>query len=399
MTDTVQELQPARANVHLRGAPAAGIPAQRAPQRPGLPSAPPWRRAWKTCAVTLLAWGVILVLHMLSIYHDTLAAPEPEPLSLTLLPLLPPFTVMAMVACALALAFERWTEAMLRPRTMLWQALLLIAVAVPLENASAAALELLLNGKSLALLPAALLERPDSIWWIDVYLTALAYLTQAAYAAWWRGQAQALACYRAQTEGLQLRLRLLQGQLEPHFLFNALNSISALVRTADRELAALALNRLSDLLHYVVQASQHEWLSVADELAFLGHYLELQMLRYGERMSIEWDLGEAPWAQLACPPLLFQPLVENAIHHGVEQHHDQCSVRIVLRQEQGMIRFAIDNPVLGQAAPRKGHGLGLAAIRERIAILYGQQASLRTSFDPHGFLATLTFPARARDEY
>lgn len=359
--------------------------------------------AWKVALATLLAGGTLAILHALLLSLELQQRQPPQPPQ-PLLPLLGyvvcTWLPLILASCAMALAFGRWRDTLLLPRNL---ALLLLGATVlmlPLMEIVAVLVELdwakaPLNSFSSSF-SAEFVRRGRFAWWTDGCSLLFALGAQAAVAAWQQAQAQALAWQQEQSEQLQLRLRLLQGQLKPHFLFNALNSISALVRSAEREPACHAVNQLRELLRYVVHAGDQEWLSVADELAFVRHYLDMQMLRYGERLTLDWRIGQADWAQMACPPLLFQPLLENAIHHGIEIHHERCLIRIELALESGALRFCVHNPVVAGALPRQsqGHGIGLSAIRGRIAILYGELAQLLTVLEADYFCATLHMPAR-----
>jgi two-component system sensor histidine kinase AlgZ len=372
-----------------------------------MPLAPPAKTApgaagaaWPLYAVTLAGWGLLVLLHAFALRRDAAGRLADIALSVG-----PPVLVLALASCALAYAFARAGEAMLRPSRLALLGAGFTGAVLVTAAASSVLARLLADGAPLAAFGARLAQQGAFGWWVDACLAALAFLSQAAFAAWRRGQQQTLAAEQARADGLALRLRLLQGQLKPHFLFNALNSISALVRTAERTLAAQALGQLSELLGHVVHASRHSWLTVADEMAFIEAYLDMQLLRYGERLTIELEVGNGDWAALACPPLLFQPLVENAIHHGVEQHHRQCCLRMRLALDDGVIRFAIDNPLAPPGAvrpgpgmgPGMGHGMGHGATRERLAILYGAEASLTGCNDGATYRATLSFPARDHD--
>lgn len=379
----------------LAAAPAAAEPAPRAADAAAFPAAAaPAPSLAHTCLATVATWTSVALLQALAIHRDKLGQDGTVRFVDVLAGFVPQGLAVAAVSCLLAAAFHYRADAMLRPRAMAACLAAMLALFLPLQAAAGVVFQLAWSGANDTGFAALWQARDAFGWWVDACLAVFAYLAQAALAAWRRGQAEALAWQQAQDEGMELRLRLLQGQLKPHFLFNALNSISALVRTADRELAARALAQLSDLLRYAVHSSRHEWLSVADEMAFIDDYLDLQLLRYGERLAIDLAADAAPWARLACPPLLFQPLVENAIHHGVERHHGQCTIRIRLALDGGTIRLSVANPTPAGEAGRQGHGIGLQATAERLAILYPGQARLLAEAGPVNFDATLAFPAR-----
>ncbi len=352
-------------------------------------------RTWHFLLITVLASSVLALVHGLLLALE-LAQRQP---GRQLLPLLGyvycNWLPLIIANGALAYVFSRWRDTLLLPRNLCILLLLALLLMLPLLEIVAVLVELLWAKAPLGDFAKEFTQRGMFAWWTDAVTLLFVGAAQAGFAASQQQQARALACQQEQSEQLQLRLRLLQGQLKPHFLFNALNSISALVRTAERELACQAMHQLRHLLRYVVEASQHEWLSVADELQFVRHYLDLQLLRFGDRLTLEWQIEEAAWAQLACPPLLFQPLLENAIHHGIEIHHERCVIRIELAVEQGKLRFCVCNPLVAGAEARQGHGMGLSAIRGRIAILYQEQAQLHTIGEANSFCATLQIPALA----
>ena len=196
----------------------------------------------------------------------------------------------------------------------------------------------------------------------------------------------------------RLRLAELQGQLEPHFLFNALNSVSALVRAGNQPHALSALMRMSGMMRHALRVRSARWISVQDELNFVNEYMELQRLRFGDGFKVHWELDPAPWDAYACAPLLFQPLVENAFHHCVEISGRPQMLCISLRVAAHGLKLSIANALVkdsGTARLRSaGHGLGLPATRERLALLYGSAASLSAGAVGQQHVAVLSFPLR-----
>jgi two-component system sensor histidine kinase AlgZ len=219
---------------------------------------------------------------------------------------------------------------------------------------------------------------------------------QIGWAFWRHAQRQREAALMASAENLNLRLTLLQGQLEPHFLFNTLNGIAALVRGAEREAALQALNRLSELLRYALRANQQRWVSVADELHFVDGYVALQRLQFGEDLQWLADIEPADWARWACPPLPLQPLAENAIRHGLESGL-QGALHLHVRRHEGTPQVTLDNPHDPTAALLPGHGVGLAKTRERLKVLYGDRAQLHTAAASDRFELRLSMPLEDLD--
>jgi hypothetical protein len=207
---------------------------------------------------------------------------------------------------------------------------------------------------------------------------------------------------RAEAEALELRLQLeqqrlgaLRAQLEPHFLFNALNAISGLVRGDDKPLALTALQQLSALLRYALSASQRDWVSLEDELAFVRDYVTLQSLRYGDRLQLAVE-GDTPAVRAAdCPPLLLQPLIENAIRHDVECHDGRSEVRLALQLTGTRLTIEVSNAVHAGAASNPGLGLGLPTTRDRLALTYGSAATFSTSLTGDRFWVVMELPVQA----
>jgi two-component system sensor histidine kinase AlgZ len=207
---------------------------------------------------------------------------------------------------------------------------------------------------------------------------------------------------RAESEllGLQLkleaqRLHLLQSQLEPHFLFNALSAIAALVRGQRSGDALLAISRLSELLRYALRGSRSEWVGLADEFAFIEDYLALQQLRFGDRLQPQLQLPAA-LHDFELPALLLQPLVENAIKHGVEPVAGDVKVVVQAQASAQGIQISIANRAGGRAA-RRGFGIGLGNVSERLALLYGGRARLEVDSGSDRFVVRLELPERDDD--
>ena len=198
----------------------------------------------------------------------------------------------------------------------------------------------------------------------------------------WRAKAQAPASTRA-------RLAELQSRIRPHFLFNTLNSAIALVR-AEPARAEELLEDLSELFRSALSDPQKE-VTLAQELHLAERYLAIEQVRFGERLRLSWALDpRASSARL--PPLILQPLVENAVKHGVEPSATGAKVHISTerRGAQVVIKIANTLPVAGS---RPGMGLALANVRERLALLHDLQASFRAARVKDQFIVRLEVPA------
>lgn len=177
----------------------------------------------------------------------------------------------------------------------------------------------------------------------------------------------------AKHETVRAELHLLQQQINPHFLFNTLNTLYALC-LKDRVESAGAVVKLSDLLRYVVYRCQAERVDLDEEITYLANYLDLQQLRFGHRCTLQTNWPESQ-AHLGLAPLLLIMLVENAFKHGVEPADGPCSVQISMAVTGRRLQFECVNSIPSEAksgAP----GMGLANLHRRLELLYGQDCTL-----------------------
>lgn len=199
----------------------------------------------------------------------------------------------------------------------------------------------------------------------------------------WRSQTLAQASYR---------LQALQARIRPHFLFNTLNSLTTLVHTHPHK-AEDALLDLADLFRHSLRGGE-ESATLQQELDLTRRYLAIESLRLGARLQIEWDIAEQT-LQLATPPLIVQPLVENAIYHGIELLPTGGRVHIQSRLHEGGVQLIITNPCppLGRE-PHRGAQMAVDNIRNRVEGLTPIAGSLTTYMDSELFTSTLWLPLR-----
>lgn len=206
---------------------------------------------------------------------------------------------------------------------------------------------------------------------------------------------------RALTQRLLAReaeWKALRAQLDPHFLFNGLNTIAALAATdplGTRRMAIL----LAEFLRRSLQVGSNEEIPLAEEAALASSYLAVERARFGERLEVIEALEPAALA-LQVPPLLLQPLIENAVRHGIAQLLDGGAVRIEARIERldegtggGRLHLAVENPCDPDRAASTGQGVGLGNVRARLAGRYGEAASLRILAQPGRFRVEIELPA------
>jgi signal transduction histidine kinase len=203
---------------------------------------------------------------------------------------------------------------------------------------------------------------------------------------------------RMQVEQLRLaanvkeaELRALKSQVNPHFLFNSLNSLRALI-DEDAPRAREAVTRLANMLRYSLQSGQLETVPFEDELRIVEDYLALEQIRHEERLQVRWEIAEnVVHGGLPVPPMLLQTLVENAVKYGIGTRREGGELRITARIEGEALRIRVTNPgELGEpvsaAAARAGSstGVGLRNASERLKLLYGDRASLSLFSEPAG---------------
>jgi len=177
------------------------------------------------------------------------------------------------------------------------------------------------------------------------------------------------------------RLAELQARIRPHFLFNALNSAIALVRV-DPPRAEAVLEDLAELFRAATAHQQAE-VSLTEELALAERYLAIEQVRFGERLRLRWQLDPAA-GSARLPPLVLQPLVENAVRHGVEPNASGGEVEVLTRRDRGRVHIRIRNTLAAQRPARAGLGVALANVRERLRLLHDVALQFEAGPDDHG---------------
>ncbi|HEX3911910.1 MAG TPA: histidine kinase [Steroidobacteraceae bacterium] len=192
------------------------------------------------------------------------------------------------------------------------------------------------------------------------------------------------------------RLNALQRQIEPHFLFNTLNSISGLVREQRNDAAVNMIVALSELLRSVAGSSNEAEVPLAREVEFLQQYLNIQAARFAGRLKVELDIPqELQAAQI--PNLLLQPLVENALKHGIAQRAQEGTVRVAATRSDGLLHLRVynDGPLLDCDRHAVKEGIGLANLRTRLKLLHGAGCELRLeNYGITGVEASVALPYR-----
>lgn len=196
----------------------------------------------------------------------------------------------------------------------------------------------------------------------------------------------------AHRHAIDARLKLLETQLEPHMLFNTLANLRALI-AADPPRAQQMLDHMIAYLRATLDASRSSSHTLADEFERLRDYLELMAIRMGPRLAFRLDLPPA-LARQPVPALLLQPLVENAIKHGLEPKVEGGTITVSARQEAGAVLLEVADTGVGPGGAQASKGFGLAQVRERLAALYGPAGAMEFIADgAQGTRATVRFPS------
>ncbi len=201
--------------------------------------------------------------------------------------------------------------------------------------------------------------------------------------------------WRRNVEGeARARIDALQARIRPHFLYNSMNTIAALTRSNPAQ-AERAVEDLADLFRASLSETRNV-VKLSEELEIARTYERIEQLRLGSRLKIDWQLDGLP-ADVAVPGMFLQPLLENAIYHGIERLPAGGTVTVVAHRDGTHTEIRIENPLpfAITTGNRAGNRIALANLRERLALLYGPGASLETDELPEKFIACLRFPSAA----
>ena len=348
-----------------------------------------------TFLCTLSLWTAISALGALQTYSDNLrggvSSHYPALLATWFIEYAVPLIVLSFSLC---MALARWPVLIERPRNVVAMFAGLVLLFQPVQWTYMAWLRGYLHIGSL-----------DDAWQLLLKMLLVGWFSTTgtftailAFFYWRQAKERELAWQRSQTDMLNLRLALeeqrmlaLRAQLEPHFLFNALNAISALVRGRDTKMALHGIGLLSDLLRYVLSASVRNTTTVAAELQFVQDYLDLQRLRYGERLQVEINGVSALLKEIECPPLLLQPLVENALRHDLDCSEGASDIQVHFIRDVERLLIRVTNPAGVDVSSNPGAGLGLANTRDRLRLDH-PDATLHAGREGDRFIAEVGLP-------
>ena len=228
-------------------------------------------------------------------------------------------------------------------------------------------------------------------WSLMTYTTVVGL----AYAAWFHRESQqsALTAAHLETRLMETRLRTLEAELHPHFLFNTLHAISTLIHSKP-DSADRMISRLSDLLRLTFDRSGSARISLQEELEFLQKYLEIEQTRFQDRLGVNFDI-DPNTLDAEVPRLILQPLVENAIKHGLSPKPGHGLITITAERRNGSLSLEVRDNGVGLNArtrARLHEGVGLSNTRDRLDCLYGSAHRLEFSDGNGGLAVRLEFP-------
>jgi two-component system sensor histidine kinase AlgZ len=204
---------------------------------------------------------------------------------------------------------------------------------------------------------------------------------------------------RAMQTSIQARdaeLKALKAQINPHFLFNSLNSISALT-SVDPARARDMCVLLGDFLRLTLGLGEKAVVHFSEELELLQKYLAIEKIRFGDRLNMQENIQEESRTCML-PPLLLQPLVENAVKHGIASLPEGGNVRLIAERQNGRLAILVENSWDPDAPPGRSGGLGLKNVQQRLEARYGKEASLRVNTEGELFQVSLSLPVETQEK-
>ncbi len=192
----------------------------------------------------------------------------------------------------------------------------------------------------------------------------------------------------------EARLQALQARIRPHFLFNSITAVLSLVRTEPRR-AETALEDLADLFR-VLMRDNRQLAPLADEVALCRQYLDLEKVRLGERLKVEWHVENMPGDALV-PPLVLQPLLENAVYHGIEPSSGTGVIGVNIFLRRGEVHAILRNPYKFSGSHHGGNKMAVDNIRERLALHFDAEASLESRINRDSYEVHIRMPYRAAE--
>ncbi len=253
-------------------------------------------------------------------------------------------------------------------------------------------LDILEKTISRTLSPIPLIHTLSIIFWISSQLFLISLALSYLLATFERSKESERNAYEARLHAQHAELRALRMQINPHFLFNSLNSINALV-TTDAALARTMTTTLADFFRKSLSYGARDTIKLQEELSLLDHYLDIEMIRFGKRLSVLRQIDENTLHN-QIPPLLLQPLVENAIKHGISNSIEGGVIAIYAQKKQDRLFITIENPLDDTGSEQQGAGMGLSIVKKRLEALYGNDGDIKTVMVGKVFRVVVFLPAK-----
>lgn len=185
------------------------------------------------------------------------------------------------------------------------------------------------------------------------------------------------------------RLQVLRARIRPHFLYNTINAVLGIVRTQPRQ-AETALEDMADLFR-MAMSDEQDLVPLGLEISLCKQYLALEQLRMGDRLSVDWQIQDMT-DDVRIPAFLMQPLLENAVYHGIESLIEGGCIHVLLRRTGGMLQIVVGNPCMSDALSHAGNRIALQNIRERLALLFDAEASYRVDSGKNYYRVEISLP-------
>lgn len=224
----------------------------------------------------------------------------------------------------------------------------------------------------------------------DLFYFALCVVSVELWRFWWQATERERREAELQRSLAEAQLTSLRLQLQPHFLFNALNTVSATMYDDPRRADSM-LGELSELLRASLRSHRSDQVSLREEVAIADRYVQLQRARFGDRLDVTFDIPD-PYAAARVPVFVLQPLVENAVRHGGVERLGRGTIRVTARQQGDALALEVWDDGDGTTPASPGNGLGLRATSERLRLLYGADASCEAGPADGGWRVRLILP-------
>jgi sensor histidine kinase YesM len=198
----------------------------------------------------------------------------------------------------------------------------------------------------------------------------------------------------------EMRMALLKSQINPHFLFNTLNSISTLMST-NKTKARQMMTMLSDVMRYALDSNSVRDVPLEEELEFIRNYINIQQVRFGSRLTYKEDIDKH-CEKITIPPMVLQPLVENSVKHGITPKEEGGTIILSIKRVNGEAHFSVADDGIGINAgsdfESSNSGVGLINSDKRLQSMYGQNSKIHIMADEHGFVVNFNVPIEQKDD-